>query len=166
MQAGGIGRGNRDQAGDEDSGEGRATGDRPQRAQHPIGIDAGRVDGEGDHHGCRAQAERQAGDERLCGDVDLTEQRPLAEAGEDRLAAPHHQCVDDDHQQRQRQAHPQRGANGDPSPREQAGEDGGGEDGGEDERARVDEGDGDQRAQVSDGGPRRSRLVARPSLGV
>ena len=162
-QADRVGRGDRDQAGDEDGGEGRATGERPQRAQHPVGIDAGRIDGEGDHHRGRAQAERQAGDECLGGDVDLAEQRPLAEAGEDRLAAPHHQRVDDDHQQRQRHAHPQRGANGVASAREQAGEDRGGEDRGEHEGARVDEGDGDKRAEVGDGGPRRRRLErARP----
>ena len=109
-QAGGIGRGDRDQARDQGRGQGRAAGERAQGAQHPVGIDAGRVDGEGDHHDRGAQAEHGAGGDRLGGDVDLAQQRPLAEPGEHRLAAAHNQGVDEDDQQSQGQAHPQRGA--------------------------------------------------------
>ena len=78
-QPGGVGGGDRDQPRDQGRGQRRAPGERPQRAQHPVRVDAGGVDGEGDHHDGGAQAEHRAFGDRLGGHVDPAEQRPLAE---------------------------------------------------------------------------------------
>ena len=133
-------------------------GERPQRAQHPVGVDAGRVDGEGDHHDHGAQAEHRALGDRLGGDVDVAQHGPVPSRGEDRLAAVADQGVDDEirsasarpiaarpARRGRRRRHSRRATVADPG-------------GDQHERARVDEGDHGQRAEVGDRGARRCRL--------
>ena len=149
----GVGGGHRHQPRDQARGQCRASRDRPQGAEDAVGIDAGRVDGEGDEDDERAEAEDDAFDDRLGGDVDPAEYRPVAEPGDHRLAAVDDDRVDDDDQQRERQPHPERGPNGAPGPGQDAGADGRHSHRDEDDRARVEEGDRDQRAEVGDRGP-------------
>ena len=72
-EARGVGGGHRHKSRNQGRGQSRASRDRPQGAEDPVGIDAGRVNGEGDEDDECAQAEDAAFDDRLEGDVDPAE---------------------------------------------------------------------------------------------
>ena len=115
-QARAIGGRQRDHAGDEAGGHGRAAGDRAQGAQHAVRVDAGRVDGEDEYDRDHPQADGAAGRQGLERDVGIAEHGHVPAADQDGVAAVADQDVDSDHEEEQRQRQPQRGPDRPPGP--------------------------------------------------
>ena len=161
-----VGGGERDHPRDQGRCEGRAPGERAQRLQHEVGVHAGRVDRERDHHHRRPEPDHRPRGERLGGDVDLAQQRPVAEAGENGVAAVGDQPVDHRHQQRQGETKPRRQPDRAGGARQDAGDRGREPGGGEHQRARVEEGDHHKGAEIGDRGPRSRSLQDAGTRGV
>ena len=122
-------------------------------AQDAVGVDAGRVDREGEHDRDDAQADRRSGSERLQCHVGVPDHGHVPAPDQDRVAPVRDQDVDQDHEDQQRDGKPERGPDGPAGTRGDARESGGRRRRDQHQRARVDESDDRQGAEIGDHRP-------------